>query len=182
MRQSRPRVQHSPSSMGNTMLTNDQLLTVPAKATDVAGTALATDRDPGDRAQELQTGNVLGNMVIDVTATPGAGTFGIVEYVVFKVQRSHTVPIVGTDPIPTDTEIITGGLQGAYREHMPGWVIQFGNFRISQETTAIKRIKINWNKFRMAKCRDGDFYCVTYFNRTGSTITLDWQCRYYEYK
>ncbi len=168
--------------MGNTILTNDQLLTVPAKAGLLAGTALATDRDAGDRSQELQTGNILGNMTIDVTASPSGAAFGVIEYVVFKVQRALTVPIIGTDPIPSDADAITGGLQSAYRKNMPGWIIQFGTFRISAEVTAIKKIRINWNKFRMAKVRDGDFFCIVYFNRTGGSITFDWQARYYEYK
>ena len=177
----RPRIQHSPASIGNSVLTNDQLVTFHGVSTVVAGTSAATSRVDSDRAVELSSGSKMGNVTIDVGFRSILDE-GFVEYIVFKAQRQFTTPVKGTDPLPSDTEVIAAGLQQEYRLRMPGWIIQFGMIPVAPETANKKTIKINWNKFRMGVVRDGDFFGVTYFNRTGGAITLDWQCRYFEYK
>ena len=164
--------------MGNSILTNDQLITFVAVSTVPAGTSMATSRLDTDRATEVSSGALVGRTTISIGMVPGA-TSGYLEYVVFKVQRSHVTPVKGTDPMPSDASVISAGLQQMYRQNMPGWVIQYGQIPISAETPRVKDIKIDWNKFRMAKVRDGDFYGITYFNRTASTITFDWQARYH---
>ncbi len=163
--------------MGNSILTMDQLVTFIAVSTVPAGTSMATSRLDTDRATEVSSGALVGRTTIDLGVVAGAAS-GYIEYVVFKAQRQHATPVKGTDPLPSDTEVIGAGLQQEYRKNLPGWVIQYGLFPISAETPRTKTIKIDWNKFRMAKVRDGDFYGVTYFNRTASNITFDWQARY----
>jgi len=163
--------------MGNTIATNDQLITFVAVSTVTAGTSMATSRLDTDRATEVSSGALVGRTTVNVGCVPGAGA-GYIEYVVFKAQRQFTTPVKGTDPIPTDTEVIGAGLQQEYRKNMPGWIIQYGQFPIVDKTPKTHTIKIDWNKFKMAKVRDGDFYGITYFNRTSTSIVFDWQARY----
>ncbi len=163
--------------MGNTIATNDQLITFVAVSTVPAGTSMATSRLDTDRATEVSSGALVGKTTVTIGCVPGAGS-GYIEYVVFKAQRQFTTPVKGTNPIPTDTEVIGAGLQQEYRKNMPGWVIKFGTMPIVSQTPRTLDIKIDWAKFKMDKVRDGDFYGITYFNRTSSTITFDWQARY----
>ncbi len=166
--------------MGNTILTNDQLVTFPAVANALAGASLSSDRDPGDRALDVGVGSKLGKFTVDATALPGGS--GLLEVICFKVQRAFATPVVGTDPIPTDAEIITGGLQGTYRRNMPGWVIKYFVRSQTVEQAGVIHFTIDWGKYKMGTVRGGDFYGITYFNRSTVATTLDWQCRYKEYR
>ncbi len=161
------------------MTSNTQLVTFIAVSTVPAGTSMSNTRLDTDRAVEVSNGALVGRTTINVGMLPAAGANGYYEYIVFKAQRQFTTPVKGTNPLPSDTEVIAAGLQQEYRKNMPGWIIQYGQFPITAETTATKTIKIDWNKFKMAKVRDGDFYGITYFNRTGATCTFDWQARYH---
>ncbi len=165
--------------MGNSVLTNDQLVTFIGVATQIAGGAMSADRLDTDRLTELSSGALVGKTTIDIGMNPAAGGKGYFEYIVFKAQRQPSTPVKGTHPIPTDSEVNLAGLQQMYRGNMPGWVIQFGLIPITAETNVTRRITINWAKFKMDKVRDGDFYGITYFNRTGATVTFDWQARYH---
>ncbi len=165
--------------MGNSILTNDQLVIYPAVATTLAGGALTGDTRESDRFQDVSPGEIVGHMTVNIGLLPAANSKGYFEYIVFKAQRQFTTPVVGTDPIPSDAEIIAGGMQGEYRKNMPGWVIQFGQWPVTENTVALRTIKINWAKFKMAGVRSGDFFGIALFNRTSATVVTDWQARYW---
>ncbi len=175
-------IQHSPSSMGNVVPTNDQLVTFMAVATVTAGTSMTTNRLESDRLVEVANGHLVGQTTWDVGFQVGSETqSGYVEYVIFKAERQPTTPVVGTHPIPTDAEVIASGMQQMYRSNMPGWVLKFGTIPVTSETIVTRQISINWAKFRKGKVRDGDFFGITFFNRTATNLTIDWQCRYKSY-
>lgn len=174
------RLQHSPSSMGNSILTAAQLVTFAVVAERLAGTALTTSRTGSDRQTEVQSGGQVNHITWDLQIQPGANQ-GTLEYLVFKVERSFVTPVVGTDPIPTDAQILSGGLQGSYRKNMPGWVMKYGAVGIAAEQPRVVKIKVNLKKFKKGTIRDGDHIGLVVFNRTGSTITYGWSARYWEY-
>ncbi len=177
----RPRIQHSPASMGNTILTNDQLITFFGVAAVTAGSSASSTRTDSDRATGLSSGSKIGTVTIDVGATL-ISEEGYIEYMVFKAQRQDVTPVKGTFPIPSDGEVIAGGLQQTYRMNMPGWCIKYGQIPMSSQTPRTFKIRVNFAKFKMATVRDGDFFGLTLFNRSGASITLDWQARYWETK
>lgn len=165
--------------MGNSIITNDQLVTFIGVATQQADGTITANRLDTDRGTELSSGALVGKTTINVGMIPAAGSKGYFEYVVFKAQRQAVTPVKGTFPIPADADVITSGLQQLYRLSMPGWVIQYGQWSVSAEFPMTRKITIDWSKFKMDKTRDGDFYGITYFNRTGGTVTFDWQARYH---
>ncbi len=172
-------IQHSPASIGNVVPTNDQLVTFIAVAGSVAGSGMGANRQDVDRLTEVSSASYVGKTTINVGFFPGIATKGYIEFLVFKAQRQFTTPVVGTNPIPSDAEVIAVGLQQEYRKNMPGWVIQYGQIPLTTDTVHVRTIKIDWAKFKMDKVRDGDFFGITYFNRTDQSINIDWQARYH---
>lgn len=173
-------IQHVPSSIGNSILTNDQLITFQAVATVTAGSSLTSNRMETDRLTEVGNGFIIGNMTVTVAMFPGSSN-GYLEYIVFKAERQGSTPVKGTFPIPSDAEVLSSGMQQVYRSNMPGWIIKYGTIPYTPETIHTRDIKFSFTKFGKGKVRDGDFYGVAFFNRGASTITFDWQCRYKSY-
>ncbi len=134
-----------------------------------------------DRTTEVDNGRTVGKTTIDFGLTPTALTTGYYEYAVVKYERSFTVPAIGTDPVPTSANIITGGLQRECRSLAPGYVLQFGIIPATKETVVTRKIIINWAKFNKEKVRDGDYYCIIFFNRTDGAGVYDLHIRYKTY-
>ncbi len=109
-----------------------------------------------------------------------AGT-GYYEYALVKYERSTSVPVIGTDPVPTSADIATGGLQREIRSMTPGYLIKYGQIAITPQTTKITVIKANWAKYKKALVRDGDYYCLVIFNRSDGASFYDVQTRYKTY-
>ncbi len=177
----RPRIQHSPNSVANTILTNDQLVTFSAVATVVAGTSAGTSRVDSDRATEISGGSKIPSVTWDV-ALRNLVDDGVLEYCVFKAERQAVTPVKGTFPIPADAALANNGMQQEYRLNMPGWIMKFGIVPFSPETPKVFKVKVNLAKFKKQTWRDGDFLGLVFFNRSPQSLTLDWHARYYEYK
>ncbi len=175
-------VQHMPSSMDNTVLTGDQLVTLIAVPNVNAGGAIGTDRTNEDRQTKVANGRHIGHTTVNIDWLPSVGSAGgILEYIVWKLERQPNTPIVGIFPVPTDPNVQNQGMQQAYRIKAPGWVIQYGQRPFTLETQKTAVIKINWSKFKKDTMRDGDFFGITYFNRSDSSINLNVQMRYKTY-
>ncbi len=167
--------------MGNTILTDAQLVTFIAVANQNAGASMGSTRMDTDRLTEVSNGENVGNATVTIGMFPGASN-GYLEYIVFKAERQPSTPVVGTHPIPSNAEVNSSGMQQMYRSNMPGWIIKYGTIPYTPETIHTRDIKISWAKFKKAKVRDGDYFGIAYFNRGASTITFDWQARYKSYK
>ncbi len=178
---SRPRIQHSPSEMDGTIATKVLSLRFLVVPDSNAGVALNTVRTASTRFQVIANGSVIKSITCQV-AIRAITNEGYLEYAIIKVQRSATVPIVGTAPAPSSTDVNDVGLESAMRRNYPGWVIHNGIMPFSAETPLTRKFTVNLSKFRMAKFRDGDFIMLALFNRSGATITLDHKANYYEYK
>ncbi len=178
---SRPRIQHSPSEMDGSILTKDINLRFVAVTDAQAGTALGTTRTTSDRFTEIATGSVIKSLTFQV-AIRAITNEGYLEYSIVKMQRQHTVPVVGTAPMPSDADVDGSGLESQMRKNFPGWCIHNGIMPFSAETPTTRKFTVNLSKFRMSRFRDGDFLALVLFNRSAATITLDHKCNYYEYK
>ncbi len=176
------KVQHSPSLMGNAPINNVGLLHVLAHASQLAGGSMTAARTGNeDRTTEVDNGRVIGKTTVDWAFTPGTNTSGYYEYAVVKYERSTSVPGVGTDPVPSSADMAAEGLQRSVRSLTPGYVIQFDTIPVTAETSRSKKIVINWAKYGKAIVRDGDYFCIIFFNRADATATYDLQIRYNTY-
>ncbi len=130
-----------------------------------------------NREQENSIGSKIGTTTIDISIRNIISDC-VIEYVVFKRERQPAVPIKGTG-LPSDTDCNTLGLQMAYRTEMPGRILQFGMFGVAPEQPRVKKLTINWSKYKLGVMHTGDFYGVTVFPR-GSNVSVDIQTRYKE--
>ncbi len=172
-------IQHSPALMGNNPNNNVGLLHVLAHAGVLAGGSMGSTRSGGeDRLTEVDNGRHVGNMNINLAFTTVAAGTGYYEYALVKYERSTTVPIIGTDPVPASAVIVTDGLQNAVRSLSPGYLIQYGQIAVTPQTTRLKIIRANWSKFDKSLVRDGDYFCLIIFNRSDGQSSYDIQTRY----
>ncbi len=178
---SRPRVQHTPAEYNGTIATKILALRFLVIPNSVAGTSLGTTRSGGDRSQEVNNGSEVGNIGLDLSMR-SISNEGVLEVGIAKIQRQHGVPVVGTDPIPTSSDVDSVGLQASMRKFLPGWVLHWSQIPFSAETPRSKHINIKLRKFKMAKWRDGDYLGLFLFNRSSALLTVDHTSRFYEYK
>ncbi len=175
-------IQHSPALMGNAPADNIALVHVLAHAGNLASTNLTQSRTGGeDRSTEVDNGRHIGNMTINLAFTTVAAGTGYYEYALIKYERSTSVPTIGTDPVPSSADIVTNGLQASVRGLTPGYLIEYGQIAMSPQTTRIKILKAKWAKFKKALVRDGDYFVLIIFNRSGGASTYDIQTRYKTY-
>lgn len=146
-----------------------------------AGTALTTARETSsNREQECTIGSHVGKTIIDFCVRSGT-TAGKVEYVVIKIERTQTVPAIGTI-LPANAVPIASGMQTAYRQYFPGRVLKYGQVPFTPETATVRRISVNWAKFGLGTVRAGDYYCIVFYNQGITGIAIDVTTRYKEYR
>ncbi len=170
---------HVPASMDNVITTNDGLLVVAQSPSLFAGGSASNNIEASDRDRTVNVGNHMGQLIINITVRNSTAT-GILEFVVFRVERAFSTPVIGTDPIPSDTDSSTQGVQQAYRMALPGRVIHFSTLAYTAETTRVKLIKVRPAKYGMSKVRPGDHICIVTHNRGSGSVTVDYQMRYKE--
>ncbi len=175
-------IQHTPSTMDNTILTLDQLVVICAVPNVDAGGAMTTDRTNEDRLTQVANGRHVGRTTLDVDWLPGAtNAGGIIEYMIWRIDHAFAVPVVGGSGLPTDAEVGAQGMQQAYRQHIPGWCLKYGQLVFTLETQKAKKLTINWAKFKKDTMKDGTYFGVTFFNRSDTSVTMNVQMRYKTY-
>ncbi len=182
-RPARKSVQHFTCSLANVIVTTGALVLNCANAGAMSLTE-ASNVVPiyatSNKQQEVTVGSQIGRTTFDI-GIRGATTSGILEYMVFKVERANTIPALGAGGLPTAAQILAGGMQCTMREFQPGRCLEFGLLAYTADTTRTKKIVTNWKKFKMATLRQGDFYGIIYFNRGGGSVTVDSYCRFKEW-
>ncbi len=128
----------------------------------------------------MTIGSSIGRTTFDI-AIRNSTASGILEYAVYKIERSTAIPAVGALTLPSSAEVLAGGMQCEMRSHNPGRILEFGLVAYTTETTRTKKILINWKKFKMSTIRQGDFYGIVFFNRGPQSITVDNYCRFKEW-
>jgi len=174
---------HLPSSIGNAMtaLGSVTFFAVTAGAFVTTAAVLTTARDSlSNREQESSIGSKIFGITFDIIIQPAASLVGgALEYVIFKIERAFVVPVSGVG-LPTDANILTLGLQAAFRQIQPGRVIKYGAIPYTEQTTAVRSIRGSYGKFKLATLRTGDFYGIMLFNRAANTPIVSIQARYKE--
>ncbi len=153
-----------------------------AISTVPAGTSATNPRIDTDRDRECSNGERVGFTRFHLQMEPSGTATGSIEYMIFKVERAFTVPVVGTDPIPSSAEVDTQGIQQAFRLNMSTWCCKFGTIALSPDTPVSRTITINWAKFKKATVKDGDHYGIAMFNRTSGTVNWSVQMFYKSYR
>ncbi len=146
---------------------------------------VGTDEDTvrtalSNKQQECTIGSEIGRTTIDIGLRTATAS-GIVEYAVYKIERSTAIPAVGALNLPASADVSSGGLQCEMRNHNPGRILEFGQIAYTAETTRTKKLNINWKKYRLATIRQGDFYGLVFFNRGPSAVVIDVYCRFKEW-
>ncbi len=185
-RSSKPRkkaIQHFTCSLANSVAATSaiNLNCANAGAFNITGLDEATARSAiSNKQQECTIGSEIGRTTFDI-GIRGNTAEGILEYAVYKIERSTAIPAIGALNLPSAADINTGGLQCMMRSHNPGRILDFGLIAYSVGTTRTKKLIINWKKYRMSTIRQGDFYGIVFFNRGGATMKVDVYCRFKEW-
>ncbi len=146
----------------------------------LSGGSATTNIEGSDRDRTVEVGHSVKGSIIFNFSTRGAVGNGTYDFIVFRVERSFITPVIGTDPIPSDAEMLAQGSQQAYRMNMPGRVLHFSTRSYAAEQPIQHTIKVTPGKFRMAKVRPGDFIGLSIFNRGSGASTCSVQMRYKE--
>lgn len=182
MRPSIKSVQHITAVMGQSVVTVTSLTHIFANASTYLTTGVGVTTPyagTANREQENQIGSKIGTTIISISARDLTAS-GILEYAVWKRERQPAVPVAGTG-LPSNARMLAVGTQTAMREEMPGRILHYGKVAVAPEQPRAWTVKINWAKFRLQTIRTGDFYGITFFNRSADTIVVDVETRYKEF-
>ncbi len=171
---------HVPSTMEQTTGLDVGSIVYAQVPSLMAGGSASSNIEASDRDRTVNVGNsIIGAINFDFStrSSPAAGSL---DFCVFRVERSFITPVIGTDPIPSNSEMLTQGVQQAMRMNMPGRVLHFSTRSYAIEQPINHKIRIIPAKFRMAKVRPGDFIGIMIFNRGSGSVIWSMQMRYKE--
>lgn len=170
---------HLVSVINQVVTTNTSLTVVLANAgafllTGTAATTVATGLS--NKEQENTVGNRINTIIINC-AFRQAVSAAIVSYTIMKIERANVVPAPGAG-LPADAAVLTNGMQQQDRLFQPGRIIKYGTVAIAPEQPVSISLKADFAKYKMGKIRQGDFYLIRFFNRSGDTLIIDVEARY----
>ncbi len=171
-------IQHSPSTMEQTMTTQEASVIVAVTPNLNAGGSMGSERLSTDRLNDVANGSKVGKITYTLQMEPALTAFGTMEYCCFRMERQFSALVLGTDPLPTNAEIAASGLQQMMRSNLPGWVMKFGAFPLSAETPTVRTISVSPSKMGMGPIKDGDYSGIVIFNRTTSFVNFSVQMRF----
>ncbi len=172
---------HVPATIAGTAAVNvNTLLIIESPSIFAAGSA-SSNIEAQDKDRTVNVGHHMGKFEIDL-AFHNIINDGILEFCVFKVERSDATPAVGTHPVPSDADVLGAGLQQACRLANPGKVFHFSQRSYNLETPLTHKIRVSPAKYRLSKVKAGDHWVLMIFNRGAQAVTYNFQCRYKEYE
>ncbi len=172
---------HVPSSIDGTIANGGETLFIIESPSIFAAGSASANIEAQDKDRTVNVGHHIGTLNI-TTAVRLTTSDGVVEFCVFKVERADATPVIGTHPIPSASEIQTQGLQQACRLANPGKVFHYSKIAYSIELPRVHKIKVSPAKFKLSKIKAGDHWVLLVHNRSTTTITFDFECRYKEYE
>ncbi len=173
---------HVPSTMGGTMVLNASRLIVIASPSIFAAGSASDNIEAQDKDRTVNVGHHIGRLNLDINIREISDN-GVVEFCVFKVERSASTPAVGTHPVPSTAEILTQGMQQACRMANPGKVFHYSKRAYTIEQPITHKIIVSPAKYKLSKFKAGDHWILLMFNRNnGGTVTFDYEARYKEYE
>ncbi len=172
---------HVPSTMAGTLAANTAKVFVIASPSIFAAGSASSNIEAQDKDRTVNVGHHIGQINIDF-AIRNLVNDGVYEFCIFKVERHDTTPTLGTHPIPSTAEVAAQGIQQACRMANPGKVFHYSARPYTIEQNIVHRIRVSPAKFKLSKFKAGDHWILLVFNRGGSVVTDDFQCRYKEYE
>ncbi len=167
--------------MSSSLGTNGETLFIIESPSILAGGSASDNIEAQDKDRTVNVGHHLGTLFVDTTIRSTTGD-GVIEYCLFKVERSAITPVIGTHPVPSGAEITSQGLQQACRLANPGKVFHYSKVVYSIEAPKTHKIKVSPAKFKLSKVKAGDHWVLLVHNRGPTTVTFDFECRYKEYE
>ncbi len=175
-------IQHSPSTMDQQMLSNKGTVVVSVTPNLNAGGSMGSERLSTDRLNDVANGSKIGQISYTLQMEPDATAVGTIEWLCFRMERQFAAPVLGTNPLPTDAEITSSGLQQMMRSNLPGWVMKFGAFPISPELPSVRTIAVSPSRMGMGPIKDGDYSGIVLFNRTSGPVNFSVQMRFKSFR
>ncbi len=172
---------HIPAVMDASLAADTSLVIVLASPSLFAGQSASSNIEAQDKDRTVNLGHHVGAFTIDLTLR-GAGSSGVMEYCVYKVERAASTPALGTHPVPSTAEVNAAGLQQECRLQNPGKVFHFSKGAYALDQAMTHKIRVSPAKFRLSKMKAGDHWILQLFNRGSQAITHDFECRYKEYE
>ncbi len=172
---------HVPSTIAQTITTNNSALVVLESTSIFAGGSASSNIEAQDKDRTVNVGHHIGMFNIDISLRNTTGD-GVVEFIVEKVERAAATPALGTHPVPSNAEIAAQGSQQATRLANPGKVFHYSKVAYSIEQVRTHKMKVSPAKFKLSKCKAGDHWILIMHNRGPTTITFDFEARYKEYE
>ncbi len=172
---------HIPAVMGGSLAANTSLVIVLASPSLFAGQSASSNIEAQDKDRTVNLGHHVGTFNLDLTLRT-AGTSGVMEYCIYKVERAASTPVLGTHPVPSTAEVLSAGLQQECRLQNPGKVFHYSKKAYALDLATTHKIKVSPAKFRLSKMKAGDHWILQLFNRGAQAITHDFECRYKEYE
>ncbi len=172
---------HVPATIGGGVTNASATLVVIASPSIFAGGSASSNIEAQDKDRTVNVGHHMGTCTLDLSIRNTVAD-GVIEFVVSKVERHDTTPVLGSHPVPSIADLNTQGSQQAWRLANPGKVFHFSMRAYSIEQTLTHRIKVSCAKFKVSKWKAGDALILTLFNRGPNPVTFDFQGRYKEYE
>ncbi len=180
----RPRgntVIHVPSTIAGSLASSIGVVIVIASPSILAGGSASDNIEAQDKDRTVNVGHHIGRLNLDISIRNTAGD-GVMEFCVFKVERSAITPVLGTFPIPSTAEIVAQGMQQVCRLENPGKVFHYSKRPYTIEQTIVHKIIVSPAKYRLSKFKAGDHWILMIFNRGPQAITFDYEGRFKEYE
>jgi len=172
---------HVPSSMAGTIGANSAVLVVIESPSIFAAGSASSNIEAQDKDRTVNVGHHIGRLNLDISIRNTTGD-GVVEFLVEKVERNDTTPVLGTHPVPSIAEINSQGMQQATRMANPGKVFHYSKRAYTIEQTFVHRIIVSPAKYKLSKCKAGDHWILLLFNRGPLQVNFDFEARYKEYE
>ncbi len=145
-----------------------------------AGSA-SSNIEAQDKDRTVNVGHHVGRLNLDCTIRDTIGD-GVVEFCIYKIERSAGTPVIGTHPVPSTAQINTQGIQQACRLANPGKVFHFSKRAYSIEQTSTHKMIVSPAKYKLSKLKAGDHWVLQVYNRSANAVTFDYEARYKEYE
>lgn len=173
---------HVPSTMSQTLTSGASSLVIIASPSIFAAGSASSNIEAQDKDRTVNVGHHIGRLNLDITIR-NTSTDGVIEFCVFKDERSDATPAVGTHPVPSTAEISSQGMQQACRMANPGKVFHYSKRPYSIENTLVHKIIVSPAKYKLSKFKAGDHWVLLMFNRgAGASVTFDYEGRFKEYE
>ncbi len=160
--------------------TSTALIVIQSPSINAGGSA-SSNIEAQDKDRTVNVGHHMGQATIDFSVRVTTAV-GVLEFGIMHVERSDIVPVLGTHPVPSASDVATQGMQQATRLASPGRVVHFSARPYTAEQNIVHKMRFRPSKFKSSLVKAGDYWILIVHNRGIAVMTYDFQCRYKEYE